>query len=157
MREMHLRHQRAIPISESRSGEDHKSPLNSGPVSPAGLDLPQALLTSWRPVFPPDRALFVCAHRAGAANFAERGKLATIEAGPPGRGRELARCQGHGATRVRDQLPDLARPRVILSERFEMSDQGGFGMAQRLDGAPGGEQRASIAVARPVPVRIPLR
>jgi len=45
--------------SASPEAERTPSPLKSGPFSPAGPDLPQALLTSWRPVFPPDRALLV--------------------------------------------------------------------------------------------------
>ena len=36
-----------------------KAFLQTGPVSPAGPDFPQALLTSRRPVLPPDRAPFV--------------------------------------------------------------------------------------------------
>src|SRR5258708_5752451 len=47
------------PSHGFRSGEGAK-PSYDGPVSPTGPEFPQALLTSRRPVIPPDRAPFLC-------------------------------------------------------------------------------------------------
>src|ERR1700688_2270077 len=58
MRDSHLGPPAQYPSEGSRSGEGAK-PSYEGPVSPTGPEFPQALLTSRRPVIPPDRAPFL--------------------------------------------------------------------------------------------------
>src|SRR3954454_20558802 len=56
---LHLPYSQGLSHFRDRSGEGLGALLQTGPVSPAGPDFPQALLTSRRPVLPPDRASFV--------------------------------------------------------------------------------------------------
>src|SRR4051812_39097479 len=63
MQDSHLPARGRTPILMSQKRRGSKSPLNPGPVSPAGPDFPQALLTSRRPVLPPDRAPFLFLHK----------------------------------------------------------------------------------------------